>query len=44
MLHNENAAPEVPREGVNAKKDGLVCIFRFTSATESYLAAVVDSI
>ena len=44
MLHNENVAPEIPCEGVNAKKDGLVCICRFTSATESYLAAVVDSI
>lgn len=45
MLHNENSAPEIPpREGVNAKKDGLVYAFRFTSATESYLAAVMDSI
>ena len=44
MLQNENAAPEIPREGVNAEKDGLVCAFRFTSAIESYLAAVVDSI
>ena len=44
MLHNENAAPEISREGVNAKKDGLAYAFRFTSATESYLAAVVDSI
>ena len=36
---------EIPYEGVNAKKDGLVVYaFRFTSATESYLAAVVDSI
>ena len=44
MLHNENAAPEIPHEGVNAKKDGQVYAFRFTSATESYLVAVVDSI
>ena len=44
MLHNENSAPEISREGVNAKKDGLVYAFRYTSATESYLAAVVDSI
>ena len=44
MLHNENSAPEIYREGFNAKKDGLVYAFRFTSATESYLAAVVDSI
>ena len=35
---------EMPYEGVNAKKDGPVYAFRFTSATESYLAAVVDSI
>ena len=44
MLQNENVAPEVPREGGNAKKDVLIYAFRFTSATESYLAAVVDSI
>lgn len=44
MLHNENSAPKISRERVNAKKDGLVYAFRFTSATESYLAAVVDSI
>ena len=36
--------PKFPLEGINAKKDGLVYAFRFTSATESYLAAVVDSI
>lgn len=34
MLYNENAAPEISREGVNAKKDGQVYAFRFTSATE----------
>lgn len=34
MLYNENAAPEIPHEGVNAKKDGPVYAFRFTSATE----------
>ena len=44
MLYNENSAPEISREGVNAKKDVLIYAFRFTSATESYLAAVVDSI
>ena len=44
MLCDENSAPEISREGVNAKKDGPVYAFRFTSATESYLAAVVDSI
>ena len=44
MLCDENSAPDISREGVNAKKDGLVYAFRFTSATESYLAAVVDSI
>ena len=44
MLHNENAAPEISREGVHANKDGLVYAFRLTSATERYLAAVVDSI
>ena len=44
MLCDENSAPEISREGFNAKKDGLVYAFRFTSATESYLAAVVDSI
>lgn len=44
MLHNENSAPDISREVANAKKDGLVYAFRFTSATESYLAAVVDSI
>ena len=44
MLCDENSAPEISREGVNAKKDGLVYAFRFISATESYLAAVVDSI
>lgn len=44
MLYNKNSAPKISREGVNAKKDGLVYAFRFTSATESYLVAVVDSI
>ena len=44
MLCDENSAPEISREGVNAKKDGPVYAFRFASATESYLAAVVDSI
>ena len=44
MLCDENSAPDIAREVANAKKDGLVYAFRFTSATESYLAAVVDSI
>lgn len=44
MLYNENSALEISREGVNVKKDGLIYAFRFTSAIESYLAAVVDSI
>ena len=36
--------PKFPVRESMRKKDGLVYAFRFTSATESYLAAVVDSI
>lgn len=45
MLCDENSAPEIAREVANAKKDGLIDAFFFSSSvTEKYLAAVLASL
>ena len=44
LLVDDTAEPELADQVKTAKQDGLIDAFLFTSATESYLAAVVDSI
>ena len=44
MLCDENSAPEIAREVANAKKDGLIDAFFYSSVTEKYLTAVLSSI
>ena len=44
MLCDENSAPEIAREVANAKKDGLIDAFFYSSVTEKYLTAVLASL
>ncbi|MDO5124685.1 MAG: hypothetical protein Q4D44_08500 [Eubacteriales bacterium] len=45
MLCDENSAPEIAREVANAKKDGLIDAFFYSSSvTEKYLTAVLASL
>ena len=44
MLCDENSAPNIAREVVNAKKDGLIDAFFYSSVTEKYLTAALASL
>ena len=44
MLCDENSAPDIAREVANAKKDGLIDAFFYSSVTEKYLTAVLASL
>ena len=44
LLVNESADKDLTAEVKRAKRDGLIDAFLFTSATERYLAAVMDSL
>ncbi len=44
LMVDDAAEPDLAEQVKTAKQDGLIDAFLFTSATESYLAAVVDSI
>lgn len=44
MLCDENSAPEIAREVANAKKDGLIDAFFYSSVTEKYLTAALASL
>ena len=44
MLCDENSAPEIAREVANAKKDGLIDAFFYSSVTEKYLMAALASL
>ena len=44
MLCDENSAPEIAREVANAKKDGLIDAFFYSSVNEKYLTAVLSSL
>ena len=44
MLCDENSAPDIAREVVNAKKDGLIDAFFYSSVTEKYLTAALASL
>ena len=41
LLCDENSAPEVARKVVQAKKDGLIDDFIYSSVSESYLTAML---
>lgn len=43
FLCDENSAPDIAREVVLAKKDGLIDNFFYSSVTEKYLIAVLTS-
>ena len=43
MLCDENSAPDIAREVANAKKDGLIDAFFYSSVTEKYLTAALAS-
>ena len=44
MLCDENSAPDIAREVANAKKDGLIDAFFYSSVTEKYLMAALASL
>ena len=44
LIVDDNADRALAEQVKKAKQDGLIDAFLFTSATESYMAAVVDSI
>ena len=44
MLCDENSAPDIAREVANAKKDGLIDAFFYSSVTEKYLTAALASL
>ena len=44
MLYNENAAPGIPHEVVNAKRMDRFTLSALLPPPKNYLAAVVDSI
>ena len=44
LLCDENSAPELARQVVLAKKDGLIDDFIYSSVSESYLTAMLESI
>lgn len=44
MLCDENASPDIAHEVANAKKDGLIDAFFYSSVTEKYLIAALASL
>ena len=44
MLCDENSAPEVARRVVQAKKDGLIDDFVYSSVSETYLTAMLSAL
>lgn len=44
LLCDENSTPELARQVVLAKKDGLIDDFIYSSVSESYLTAMLESI
>lgn len=44
MLCDENSAPDIARKVTDAKKDGLIDAFFFSSVTEKYLTAALASL
>lgn len=44
MLCDENSSPDIAREVANAKKDGLIDAFFYSSVTEKYLTAALASL
>ena len=44
LLCDENSAPEVARRVVQAKKDGLIDDFVYSSVSETYLTAMLSAL
>ena len=44
LLCDENSAPEVARRVVQAKKDGLIDDFVYSSVSETYLTALLSAL
>ena len=44
VLCDENSAPELARQVVQAKKDGLIDDFVYSSVSESYLTALLSAL
>ena len=44
LLCDENSAPELARQVVQAKKDGLIDDFVYSSVSESYLTALLSAL
>ena len=44
LLCDENSAPEIARQVVQAKKDGLIEDFVYSSVSESYLTALLVAV
>ena len=44
FLCDENSSPEIAKEVMTAKKDGLIDYFFFSSVTTKYLAAALESL
>ena len=44
LLCDENSAPDIAREVMNAKKDGLIDTFFYSSVTTKYLIAALYSL
>ena len=44
LLCDENSAPEVARRVVQAKKDGLIDEFVYSSVSETYLTALLSAL
>ena len=44
LLCDENSAPEVARKVVQAKKDGLIDDFVYSSVSETYLTAMLSAL
>jgi hypothetical protein len=44
LLCDENSAPDIAREVMNAKKDGLIDTFFYSSVTTKYLLAALSSL
>ena len=44
LLCDENSAPDIAREVMNAKRDGLIDTFFYSSVTTKYLLAALSSL
>lgn len=44
LLCDENSAPELARQVVQAKKDGMIDDFVYSSVSESYLTALLSAL